>query len=257
MLRISFRTMSFRLRTSLTRVSRRLRTSERECRAARRHHRFSRSRDHKSKRPDDLGLEFWAERARTHLFRSKRALALAQYLRARAVFKEAFRDHPTGEKLAALASTAQGAKQFARRSGRQKLIDWGSQLPTSPSVAQSNPITRFLGKARSYVRCESEVVSEYRARYGDAASQIASSMAGRAILGSRILYSSGRRRCMASARASTTVSGSLAIDSTDLPANRFASRNSAIPRRSARRNTPMRQSTLSRTLSSRLMTDGG
>ena len=46
--------------------------------------------EHKGKRPSGEGLEFWTARARTHLFRSKRALALASYLRARAALKEAF-----------------------------------------------------------------------------------------------------------------------------------------------------------------------
>src|SRR5262249_15194471 len=72
------------------------------------HHRYVRGRDHKRARADTLEGEHWVARARTHLFRSKRALALATYLRARAVLKEAFRARPTTAKLAALASTGQG-----------------------------------------------------------------------------------------------------------------------------------------------------
>ena len=48
------------------------------------HHRFARSRDHKQKGSGAQGAKHWISRAQTHLFRSKRALALATYLEARA-----------------------------------------------------------------------------------------------------------------------------------------------------------------------------
>jgi len=41
------------------------------------HHRYVRSRDHKKARKGLPETEYWGARARTHLFRSKRALALA------------------------------------------------------------------------------------------------------------------------------------------------------------------------------------
>jgi len=47
------------------------------------HHRYVRSRDHKGAHVEITELDHWLARARTHLFRSKRALALANYLRAR------------------------------------------------------------------------------------------------------------------------------------------------------------------------------
>jgi len=92
--------MSFRLRTSLTRVSAAVENLlRRECRAAGETIGLA-ARGIRSRNDlDDLGVVLGPSGARTHLFRRKRALALAQYLRARAVFKEAFRDHPTGESL--------------------------------------------------------------------------------------------------------------------------------------------------------------
>ena len=54
------------------------------------HYRFTRSRDHKGALSEIVGSEQWPVRARTHLFRSKRALALATYLRCRAVLKKIF-----------------------------------------------------------------------------------------------------------------------------------------------------------------------
>lgn len=71
------------------------------------HHRFARQREHK--RPRSNVEDGWVERARSHLFRSKRALALASYLRIRAVLKEAGKGQLTPERLAALAASSRGA----------------------------------------------------------------------------------------------------------------------------------------------------
>jgi Domain of unknown function (DUF4338) len=149
----------------------------------RRHHRFSRSRDHKSKRPAGLSLDFWAEQARTHLFRSKRALALALYLRARAVFKEAFGTHPTGEKLAALASTAKGSEAVRNTLRKAKADRLGIAVADLTVCGAIQPYNGILGgKLVAMLAASPEVVSEYGRRYGSAESQIASSMAGRPIV---------------------------------------------------------------------------
>src|SRR5262249_47641071 len=70
------------------------------------HHRFVRARDLKKDHADRD--EHWILRARTHLFRSKRALALASYLQAHALLKQEFGDEPTGAKLRSLIATAEG-----------------------------------------------------------------------------------------------------------------------------------------------------
>ncbi|HEY0135555.1 MAG TPA: Druantia anti-phage system protein DruA, partial [Nannocystis sp.] len=78
------------------------------------HHRYARSRDLKQKHAEASGDDYWVARARTHLFRSKRALALATFLRARAVLNEAFNGKPTAKKLAALATTGYGSDAIRR-----------------------------------------------------------------------------------------------------------------------------------------------
>ncbi|CAM5258737.1 Druantia anti-phage system protein DruA [Rhodanobacter lindaniclasticus] len=95
--------------------------------ARKKHHRFARSRDHKQKRSDFHGDEYWIAKARTHLFRSKRALALSTYLRARAVLDEAFGGKPTAEKLATLAKTGYGSDAIRRVLKKAKAAGSASQ----------------------------------------------------------------------------------------------------------------------------------
>src|SRR5207248_4855145 len=74
------------------------------------HHRCVRSRDHKGASSTKCEPDHWVLRARTLLFRSKRALALAAYLRARVALKAAFKNGASAAELAALASTREGAE---------------------------------------------------------------------------------------------------------------------------------------------------
>jgi hypothetical protein len=147
------------------------------------HHRYVRSRDHKGKRPGLDGDEFWATRARTHLFRSKRALALAAYLRARAVIKEAFGRRPTAEKLAALAGTGQGSDAIRKILKKAKADRVGIAVADIAVCGAIQPYNAILGgKLVAMLAASPQVALEYRRRYGAAESEIASSMAGRAIV---------------------------------------------------------------------------
>jgi hypothetical protein len=147
------------------------------------HHRYVRSRDHKAKRPDLAGDDLWVARARTHLFRSKRALALASYLRARAVLQEGFGRRPTPAKLAALASTGLGSDTIRKILKKAKADRLGIAVADITVCGAVQPYNAVLGgKLVAMLATSPEVVLHYRRRYAGAESEIASSMAGRAIV---------------------------------------------------------------------------
>ena len=76
------------------------------------HHRLANSKDLKrSTKRDDAGSTeaHWQERARTHLYRSKRALSLADMLRSRMVLQQHLSSPPTREEVCALLDTGDGA----------------------------------------------------------------------------------------------------------------------------------------------------
>ena len=147
------------------------------------HHRYVRSRDHKGVRSEQAESEHWVARARTHLFRSKRALALASYLRARAVFSSAFGCPPSATKLAALASTGQGSDIIRKIVKKAKADRVGIAVADITVCGAVQPYNAILGgKLIAMLAASPEVVLEYRRRYSNAESEIASSMAGRAII---------------------------------------------------------------------------
>ena len=151
--------------------------------ARKKHHRFARSRDHKQKRSDLPGDEYWIAKARTHLFRSKRALALSTYLRARAVFDEAFDRIPTADKLAALAKTGYGSNAICRVLKKAKADRVGIAVADISVCGAVQPYNAILGgKLTAMLAASPEVVQQYRRRYAQAESEIASSMAGRSIV---------------------------------------------------------------------------
>jgi hypothetical protein len=147
------------------------------------HHRYARSRDLKRKRADLSGDEYWVDRARTHLFRSKRALALATYLRVRAVLNEAFGGKPTAEKLAALAATGYGSDAIRRVLKKAKADRVGIAVADITVCGAVQPYNALLGgKLTAMLAASPEVVLQYRRRYAGAESEIASSVAGRPIV---------------------------------------------------------------------------
>ena len=151
--------------------------------ARKKHHRFARSRDHKQKRAARAGDEYWIAKARTHLFRSKRALALSTYLRARTVLDEAFAGKPTAEKLAALAKTGYGSDAIRRVLKKAKADRIGIAVADISVCGAVQPYNALLGgKLVAMMAASPEVVQQYRRRYAHAESEIASSMAGRSIV---------------------------------------------------------------------------
>lgn len=151
--------------------------------ARKKHHRFARSRDHKLKRSALPGDEYWVAKAKTHLFRSKRALALSTYLRVRAVLDEAFGGKPTAEKLATLANTRYGSDAIRRVLKKAKADRIGIAVADISVCGAVQPYNALLGgKLTAMMAASPEVVHQYRRRYAHAESEIASSMAGRSVV---------------------------------------------------------------------------
>lgn len=147
------------------------------------HHRYARSRDLKQVRTVRSGDEYWVARARTHLFRSKRALALATYLRACAVLNDAFEGKPTAEKLAALARTGYGSDAIRKVLKKAKADRVGIAVADITVCGAVQPYNALLGgKLTAMLATSPEVVHHYRHRYARAESEIASSVAGRSII---------------------------------------------------------------------------
>jgi hypothetical protein len=164
------------------------------------HHRYAQSRDHKRKRSNDTEGGHWAERARTHLFRSKRALALSSYLHARRVLRDTLGSKPTAAKLTTLASNGQGAEAIRKILKKAKADRVGIAVADITVCGAVQPYNAILGgKLVAMLATSPEVVLEYRRRYAGAESEIASSMAGRSIarpptlvlLGTTSLYGIG------------------------------------------------------------------
>lgn len=151
--------------------------------ARKKHNRFARSREHKPKRSALLGDEYWIAKARTHLFRSKRALALSTYLRVRAVLDEAFGGKPTAKKLAILANTGYGSDAIRRVLKKAKADHVGIAVADISVCGAVQPYNALLGgKLTAMMATSTEVVHQYRQRYAHAESEIASSMAGRSVV---------------------------------------------------------------------------
>lgn len=147
------------------------------------HHRYARSRDLKQKHVEASGDDYWVIRARTHLFRSKRALALATFLRARAVLNEAFNGKPTAKKLAALATTAYGSDAIRRVLKKARGDRVGIAVADISVCGAVQPYNALLGgKLVAMLAASPEVIIQYRRRYAGAESEIASSVAGRSIM---------------------------------------------------------------------------
>ena len=167
------------------------------------HHRLASSRDMKcsTKRDDSGSTEaHWRARARTHLYRSKRALSLADMLRSRMVLQQHLSSQPTREQVRALLDTGDGrraVKKVLRKAKADRVGIAMADITVCGAVAPYNPI--LGGKLVSMLAASPEVVTAYREKYVAQESEIASSMAGRpivrrselAFLGTTSLYGVG------------------------------------------------------------------
>lgn len=171
-----------------------------EAQARRRdHHRFVRQSDFKS-RAGKADAATWELRAETDLFRSKRCLALADLLRARAALRPFLWPRPTAEGLRTALADPQGRRAIAGILRRAKAESVGTEIADLAVCGAVAPYNAILGgKLVSMLAVSPTAVRAYRDKYSGYHSEIASGMAGRPIqrranlvfIGTTSLYGSG------------------------------------------------------------------
>jgi hypothetical protein len=150
------------------------------------HHRLAGSKELK-RSPKCDGLEgtlaHWRERATSHLYRSKRALALADMLRSRMVLQRDMSTMTNPNEVRALVESAEGRhtiRKILRKAKADRVGIAMADITVCGSVAPYNAI--LGGKLVAMLAASPEVVEAYRRKYAEQESEIASSMAGRPIV---------------------------------------------------------------------------
>jgi hypothetical protein len=150
------------------------------------HHRYVRAQEHKattSVREDAIAASHWGARAQTHLFRSKRALALAELLRSRLAIEQHLGATPTNREVAALLADREGRIAVAKVLRKAKADRVGIAMADITVCGAVAPYNALLGgKLLAMLATSPEVIQAYRQRYGKAESEIASSIAARPIV---------------------------------------------------------------------------
>lgn len=145
------------------------------------HHLYPEQRQHKAAGGNRAAT--WSRQAQTHLFRSKRAAALADLLKARLELRTAGIARPSSSSWAhALDSPGlKGAISTILR--YTKAAHVGVEVMDITVCGAIAPYNHLLGgKLVSLLMASPEVRAEYARRYKTASSIIASSMAGRAVV---------------------------------------------------------------------------
>jgi hypothetical protein len=147
------------------------------------HHRYVRAQEHKGNGTPRRGGEHWIVKAQTHLFRSKRALALAEMLRARLVIDRHLGSTPTTAEVVALLADREGKRAALKILRKAKADRVGIAMADITVCGAVPPYNAILGgKLIAMLSVSPEVVHAYRERYHDAESEIASSIAARPIV---------------------------------------------------------------------------
>ncbi|WP_375757410.1 Druantia anti-phage system protein DruA [Corallococcus exercitus] len=149
------------------------------------HHRFVNSPEMKRelKRERDDRTDHWRARAESHLYKSKRALTLADMLRSRIVLRKYLSRAPTLDEVKQLLQSADGSsmvKKVLRKAKADRVGIAMADITVCGAVAPYSPI--LGGKLVSMLAASPEVVDAYQRRYLEQESEIASSMAGRPIV---------------------------------------------------------------------------
>lgn len=149
------------------------------------HHRLARSKEMKRGARSNAGSAeaHWRKQAQSHLYRSKRALALADMFRVKMALKKFLPESPTAEDVRALLKDQEGrqaVKTVLRKAKADRVGIAMADITVCGAVAPYGPI--LGGKLVSMLAASPEVIAAYRQRYSDQQSEIASSMAGRPIV---------------------------------------------------------------------------
>jgi len=165
--------------------------------ARQRHQLYPKASEHKSAVSSDSE---WEGKARSYLFRAKRAGALAAVLSAKLRLKQAGFIEPRREDLVEALRNPDGRAALRDIVRRVKATHVGIDMMDITLCGAIQPYNAILGgKLVSLLMASPEVAEAYQQRYADAASVIASSMAGRAVrrqprlvlLGTTSLYGVG------------------------------------------------------------------
>ena len=150
------------------------------------HHRFARAQDLKQPPKPEKNRnteQHWRDRAQTCLYRSKRALSLADMVRARMVLREFLGHPPTVDEVRALLRNTEGRRIVKKVLRKARADHVGIAMADITVCGAVPPYTPILGgKLVAMFACSPEVVSAYRTKYAEQESEIASSMAGRPIV---------------------------------------------------------------------------
>jgi len=147
------------------------------------HHRFVQRSDHKGRQSNLHDEEHWYERARTHLFRSKRALSLATLLKARIAIKGSLGRNSSRDGLIGLVETKSGQEAIRVVLRKAKADRVGISVADISVCGAVQPYNAMLGgKLVAMLAASPEVVGAYHERYRQSESEIASSMAGRPVI---------------------------------------------------------------------------
>jgi hypothetical protein len=157
------------------------------------HHRFVNSPEMKREfKRESVGdrADHWRARAETHLYKSKRAMTLADMLRSLVVLRRYLSREPTREEVHRLLQSTDGfnmVKKVLRKAKADRVGIAMADITVCGAVAPYNAL--LAGKLVSMLAVSPEVVDAYQRRYLEQESEIASSMAGRPIVRpSQIVY---------------------------------------------------------------------
>lgn len=126
--------------------------------------------------------KFWRSKAQTPLYRSKRAFALAGLLRARIALQEHFGASPTAAGLRSLLRSKCGqdaVRQIIKKAKDERVGTAIADISVCGAVPPYNAL--LGGKLVSMLATTPQVLAEYKRRYEQAESEIASGIAGRPI----------------------------------------------------------------------------
>lgn len=131
----------------------------------------------------ELPDEDWLARAKSHLFRAKRAEALARVLRVRMGLKKSGFTEPTKDALLKVLDDAAGRRAIEIVLRHVKATRVGINMLEITICGAVPPYNALLGgKLVAMLLTSPEVVDEYERKYRKSCSVIASSTAGRAVL---------------------------------------------------------------------------
>ncbi len=142
----------------------------------------------------------WLERAKTHLFRAKRAETLCRILKVRKALNELGFSKPSKESLQKVLEHGDGRRAVEMVLRNVKATRVGINMMEITICGAVAPYRSILGgKLVAMLLTSPEVVQEYERRYDNACSLIASAMAGKAVqrkpnlvaLGTTSLYGAG------------------------------------------------------------------